>query len=284
MININLLPEVMRKKERMPLPQLLSLIGMFALILPVFYLVTLYQFDTIPSLRQRKSSLEGQKRQLEAQAAELKQINAEIARLSEYVDTVKGLYRNRIVWAKILSDVKHIVNFDSGMGVYNPEMRYIWLNTLSGKGKELSMKGLATGSDQVAAMQMPERLLREFLVFSPVNLPEKDEEERLQNELAAAIRRHQEAMRSDSSLPLQGSEEIELRQRLEQIKSVKSGGIAMQPFSAQLVPGSLKLNNVTWGGAPQPPRTRTIGATQDAILTEIFPTNAWAFDIVMNLK
>ena len=277
MININLLPEVLRKKERMPLSQWLGIAVMALLIAGVFYLVTLYHFDTIPNMERRKESLERQKRELTAKAEELKQISAEINRLSEYVDTVKGLYRNRLVWAKILSDIKHIVNFDKGMESYNADMRYIWLTNLTGSGKTLSLKGFATASTQVNAMQMPEQLLREFTLYSPVNLPEKDEEERLQNELKDAIAKHTQLRANDNSLPLQGTVEIALRQRLEQIKNVKSGGVAMQPFSAHLIPGSINLNNVTWGGAPQPPRS-------GPGLTEIFPTQAWSFDIIMQLK
>lgn len=276
MININLLPEVLRKKERMPLPQFMALLVMIGLIGGAFYMITKYQFNVIPTLNRQESSLNQNKRELTAQTEELKKINAEIDKLSNYVNTVKGLYKNRIVWAKILSDIKNIVNFDPSLSEYNGEMRYLWITKLSGSGKQIRLNGFATAANEVVAMRMPERLLSTILTYAPVTLPEKDEEARLQAELREAIAEHDTLRRENPDLPIQGAKEISIRQRMDEIKNMKSGGIAMQPFNTLLAPGSLKLNSATWTNAPKPQRR--------AALTEIFPEKAWAFDISMTLK
>lgn len=279
MININLLPEVLRKKERMPLPQFMALIGMLILIGFAFYMITKYHFETIPNLEKRERYLQNDKRKLTAQVEELKQITAEKNQLAEYVNTVKGLYKNRIIWSKVLADMKNMVNFDPFMATYNPEARYIWLTTFNGNGKNIDVKGFATASSELVAMQLPERLLTSFLTYTPATLPEKDEEQRLLKELDIAISEHGILRRDNPELPLQGQKEITIRQRLEEIKNMKSGGIALQPFHSQLVPGSLKLNSATWSKAPTPR-----GLQKDSALTEVFPEQAWAFDISMQLK
>ena len=276
MININLLPEVLRKKERPPIKQILPLVALVVLTGLAVFQVTKYQFDIIPTLESRKDSLEREKVALTAKVEELKQINAEINKLSDYITTVKGLYKRRIVWSKLLYDVKKIVNFDETMSRYNDEMRYLWLTKFNGSGKNINLTGFATAANQVIAMQLPERLIVGFLTYTPVALPEKDEEARLQEELTRVIASHTAQRRENSDLPLQSPEEIALRQRLEEIKNVKSGSIAMQSFSSHLVPGSLKLTSTAWGGAPQPTGTRTT--------PEIFPTQAWTFNLIMTLK
>ncbi|MCC8190910.1 MAG: hypothetical protein LIP77_09825 [Planctomycetes bacterium] len=279
MININLLPEVLRKKERMPLPQFMAICGILALIGLSLYMVTKYQFDTIPNLERQVRSKTNTKNALSAQVEELKEINAENNRLGDYVNMVKGLYKQRVVWSKVLHDIKRIVNFDPTMSELNSDMRYLWLTSLNGNGKRLTMKGYATAANQVTAIQMPERLLQGFLSYTPVSLPEKDEEVWLQTELERTIAEWNSAREADTTLPLQSEREILLRQRLEDIKVMRSGGIALQPFYELLVPGSLRLVNATWSSAPSPRLQQ--GASTSA---DMFPKQAWAFDIEMTLK
>jgi Tfp pilus assembly protein PilN len=279
MIDINLLPEALRRKERMPLQQMLALIIALLAVCGVGYLVAMYQMNIIPGLIQKKHALTGEQNSLKIQAEELARLNAEIAKLSEYVDTVKGLYRNRVVWAKILSDIKHIANFDTTMSEYNPDMRYLWFNKLTGRERKIEIEGFATASTQVLAMQLPERLIQGFLSYSPITLPEKDEEVRLQELLRTTLIEYDALRRESPDLPLQGPKEIEIRQRLEEIKNITSGGIAMLPFYDLMVPGSLQLVSVAWGSAPKPSRSLSGEAS-----SEIFPDNAWAFKINMNIK
>lgn len=279
MIDINLLPEALRRKERMPVQQLLAILVGIGLVMAAGYMVAMYKINVIPGLQQRKSALTGERNSLKIQAEELARLNAEIAKLAEYVDTVKGLYRNRVVWAKILSDMKHIVNFDSTMSEYNPDMRYTWFTKLSGKVKRIEIDGFATASTQVLAMQLPERLIQGFLGYSPITLPERDEEVRLQELLRTTLIEYDALRRESPDLPLQGPKEIEIRQRLEEIKNIKSGGIAMLPFFDLLVPGSLRLVSVAWGNVPTPQRRH-----EGEVISEVFPGQGWAFKINMDLK
>lgn len=278
MININLLPESLRKKGGVAPKQLLGLVAAVAVLGGLVYMVTKYQMDTLPTLRDRKQSLQTQQAGLRKKVEELKKINQEIASKSAYVDAVKGLYRQRVVWSKVLSDVKNIVNFDPSMSEYNTDMRYLWLTKLNGRERSLSMQGFATASSQVVAMQLPERLLHSIRSYAPVNLPEKDEEIRLQDELRKAVAEHEAERRERPELPMQGPRELSIRQRLEEIKTIKSGGIALMPFHTMLVGGSLKLNRAAWVKAPTPRGY----ATQDA--GQLFPEMAWSFNIEMTLK
>lgn len=277
MININLLPESMRKKEGLPGTQILGLLIMAAILGGLVFMITKYQFDIIPNLENRRASLNRTKTQLNAEVARLKEITAEVNRMTGYVDAVKGLYKQRVVWSKILSDIKNIVNFDPAMNVYNTDMRYMWLTKLSGKGKAISMNCIATASNQIIAMQMPEQLLREMKEYAPINLPEKDEEARLQEELRKAMTDHEAERRDRPELPLQGPQELAIRQRLEEIKTVQSGGIALLKFDNLLVPGSLQMTSASWSAAPRPS-----GSARDII--EIFPDRAWTFGVNMTLK
>lgn len=280
MININLLPDVLRKKERMPMPHLLALVGVVCLLGGLGYAVMQYKMNIIPGLTARRDSLRRERTALQAKEKELKDINAQIATLSQHVDAVKTLYRNRVVWSKILSDVKNIVNFDPAMSEYNADMRYLWLTRFVGKGKNLALDGFATASTQVVAMQMPERLLQGFLNYTPATLPEKDEEVRLQEELRVAMANYDALRRENPELPVQGPEETALRQRLEELKKVKSGGIALRPFVEILNPGSLKLLSATWTRAPQSRRTGAAAVSY----SEIFPAMAWSFKVSMDFK
>lgn len=280
MININLLPETLRKKEGLPLPQLAGIFAGIAVLAYLAYHIINYHVDVIPSLKSRIESREQEKRNLQAQVEMLKKLNAEIDRKNQYVESVKSLYRQRIVWSKVLADIKSIVNFDDAMSEYNAEMRYLWFTNFTGRGRNISLKGYATAANQVSAMQMTEQLLHGFLNYAPATRPEKNEEERLQEELRRAVAEHEAERRDRPELPIQGPREIGIRQRLEEIKTIKSGGIALLPFNAMLVPGSLQLKNASWTSAPKP-RTARGGNNPTG---ELFPDNAWTFTIDMTLK
>ena len=279
MININLLPDSMRKKEGLPRQQLLILLCLSAVFGGLVYMITRYTFVIIPDLQAEQTTLTQRERMLKEVVKELADINKEINRMSGYVDAVKSLYRQRIVWAKILADVKNIVNFDPEMSEYNVDQRYLWLTNFTGKEKAIALTGFATATSQTVAMQMPERLLQGFRDYSSVSLPEKDEEVRLQEELRQAIKEHDAERRERPELPIQGPRELAIRQRLEEIKAVKSGGIALKPFVEFLVPGSLQLKSASWTSSPRP-RQAALSPGSDAM----FPKNAWNFNITMNLK
>lgn len=280
MIEINLLPEVMRKKEGTPMPQMLGLIVALVLVAGMAYAVAMYITRIIPGLENDKRILQNKERELKLKEAELREINQTIARLSGHVDTVKDLYRRRIVWAKILSDIKNIVNFDPNMSNYNMDMRYIWLDKLSGKGAKIDLTGFATAGNQVSAMQMPEHLLANIQSFTPTRFPEKEEEARLQGQLKDAIAKNEALRRENPTAPVQSEEEIKIRERLSEIKNIKSGGIALQPFNKLLKPKSLSLNSATWTSAPQPKTDRT---KENESIVLAFPKQAWQFNISMEL-
>ncbi len=281
MININLLPESMRKKETMPLSHILATLGMAAVLALLVHFITQYYFDTIPTLQSRIAARQREKATLTQQVEELKKINTEIDRMNAFVSSVKGLYKGRTVWAKILSDLKGIANFDPTISQYNPDMRYLWFKDLNGKEDSLTLNAFATASTQVVAMQMGERLLEGLRSYTPVTLPEKDEEERLTEELRRAVAEHEAERRDRPDLPMQGPRELTIRQRLEEIKTIKSGGIALLPFEELLVKGSIQLKNAAWTAAPLP---KGFSTTKEDPGGELFPRMAWTFALDMKFK
>lgn len=277
MIRINLLPRALRKKQGMPLPQFLAVLGVLAVFGGLFYLVTKYEFDIIPNLTMKRDNLQRSRATLTEQVKELQTIRAEIAKRTDYVEAVRTLYRNRTIWAKILANFKSIIDRDPTMNEYNPGMRYLWLTKFTGKGKNIALSGFATDSSQVTAMQMPEWFLQGILTYTPTAMPEKNEEARLAEELRVAASRYEALRRENPDLPPESQNEMEIKARLEEIKKIKSGGLALQPLYSQLVPGSLRLIGANWAAAPQPKG----GATE---MGEIFPKQAWSFNISMDLK
>ncbi|MDR2390781.1 MAG: hypothetical protein LBE84_03765 [Planctomycetota bacterium] len=277
MITINLLPEVMRKKSGMPVMHFIGICAGVAIFALLGYAVFYYTYSVIPALTQRRAVLDRQKKERADQAGELKKIEADIAKYANYVNAVKTLYRNRVVWAKILADIKNIVNFDPSMSFYNSDMRHIWFTKMTGSGKTITLNGFATAATETEAMQMPELLLKEFRVYAPVTLPEKDEEERLRTRLKTVMIEYEALRRNNPDLPLLGPEEEDIRKRLEDIKNIKSGGIATIPFLALISPESLRLINVNWSAAPRPRGQRTDSSGN-------FPNQAWSFGITMSLK
>lgn len=264
MINVNLLPESMRKKEGLPRSQFALLLLLVAVLGALVYATTRYAFVTIPALEQEERSLAQTEQALQSVVRELAELDREIARMSGYIDAVKGLYRQRTVWAKVLADIREIVNFDPRMAEYNPEQRYLWLTTLDGRGKSLTLAGFATAANEVVAMQMPERFLQGFRDYSRGALPERDE--------AAAL---EEELRRTPA----GEREAAIRARLEELAAAKSGGIALRPFVDMLVPGSLQLTNASWTNAPRPAQS-----ARDAVPGTVFPEKAWNFTITMDMR
>lgn len=158
MITLNLLPENMRKRECLPKRQLLILLALVAVLGGLVYMIANVHFVTLPGLRQERRTLAQTERQLRIAVGELKTLDQEIARMSGCVDAVKGLYRQRTVWAKTLADVKNVVT----------EQQRLWLTSFAGRGKTIALNGFAAAASRMEAMRMPERLLQGFRDYSPL--------------------------------------------------------------------------------------------------------------------
>ena len=70
MIEINLLPEVMRKKEGTPMPQMLGLIVALVLVAGMAYAVAMYITRIIPGLENDKRILQNKERELKLKEAD----------------------------------------------------------------------------------------------------------------------------------------------------------------------------------------------------------------------
>lgn len=264
MFEINLMPESARKANPTPLPQFASYLVGILVVAGLLFFVAKYHLTIIPTLEQQKKAMEIEKRRLTEKVAELKAYREEIERLSGHVDAVKALYKGRIIWAKLLSDIKNIVNADKTMSSFNSEMRYLWLSRISGtagmagKPNKLEMDALATANTRIEAIKMAENLLAGLRTYAPTMLPEKKEEEILDAELKIAIAEHDAARKDNPTLPAQGEQEQDIRRRMKELLKFKSGGIALKPFHTFINVGSLGFSDLVWTALTKPRRTAVI--------------------------
>lgn len=157
MITINLLPGTSRKREKPPrLWQALSGV-LLAATLAGAAGVARYGLGVVPGLEARLAGL-GEERQSLARAdAELSAVETRLGNLAGNVDMAKNLYSRRIVWSKVLQDVKEIV---AGKGVR--------LTRVAGYGNLLTLEGNSPAPPGETALRV-ERLVREIRVRRPAS-------------------------------------------------------------------------------------------------------------------
>ena len=285
MININLLPDHLRGSEPTPLP--LAVTFFVGLVLVGFLGLTIYryQYRVIPKLTKEIANEKAEEARLQAVEKDLQLLRSRINVIREHVDAVRTLYRGRTIWARILSDIKHLITEDATLNNANAGRRYLWLTNIDFTSPRLTLKGNAAATDRNRAIEIHARLLRAFQDFTPTESPEVEEIRRIEAEL--------EAIRTGAGLESSDfvsteERETELRNRLAEIRNVRSGGIALMPFLTFIKPNSLR-NPTNFGGAwmqlraPARPPINTPEWTIVDQLLSTFPSHAWQFTLSMEL-
>lgn len=155
MININLLPPEYRKREKPPrLWQALSAALLAATLVGAAGVVR-YGAGVVPGLEARLKGLQEERAVLSQAEAELSGIEARLSGLTGGVDMAKNFYSRRIIWSKILQDLKDIV---AGKGVR--------LTRMAGYGKLLTLDGTSPKTPAETTLQA-DALLREIRNYSP---------------------------------------------------------------------------------------------------------------------
>ena len=243
MIEINLLPEQMRRAEGTPLPRLLTICVGVALALLLIFVNAKYYMRTKKAV-ERKDTLIRDVADLQVQEQELTRIEGEIAAIGARIHAAEELFRNRIVYAKLLADLKRAIN-QLGFERMNEAREYLWLHTLSieqsrsagpygatdGPKQFLKLEGYASaaGNNTRRASQMVNDLMYGLLTYTPSKTPEEEARERREEELEGRIAELQakdpEALTEDERRELEAAEAFE-----QHLKSHRSGLIARKPL------------------------------------------------------
>jgi len=279
MIEINLLPVSMRKVEGTPLPRLLVTYLGIIVACVLLWLNLQFILKEIPQANREKDQLSKELKEAEESSKRLDVLEAEIEDIGAHVESVKDLYRGRVIWAKILYDLKMIVNADESLNRENSDRRYLWITDLklgkSGKGgaSEVVLNCFASAPTTANGTTIVRNFLNNLAQYRPKEAPETQMRKMLEETLQRMeFRRRQGAQQTEEGeLPPKTPEQLETERQLEALKTRASGRIATMPFSDLIYGDSINYSNMTWSEVTKPP-----------VGTE--PASRWKFDVTMLLK
>lgn len=242
MIEINLLPEQLRRSEGTPLPRQLTIYLGVAITLGLifvnyhFYMKTGKARGDLQGWQQRLVEVQNEEKQLQA-------ILAEISGIETHVDACEELYRNRTVWAKILNDLKRIVN-EQGFQRLNEDGEYLWFQSMSLRKARrrsavpdpnepedmLVLDGYASSKGSRRGARMVEDLLNAIVSYRPDVPPEQETYEMTEEEKERMARLLEKQEKGESLTPEETRRLSAAQEREAFRKSKKSGSIAMKGF------------------------------------------------------
>ncbi|MHC4870310.1 MAG: PilN domain-containing protein [Planctomycetota bacterium] len=247
MIEINLLPEKLRKVESTPLPRQLTIYLGVALSAGMIFLNWFFFNETDKA----EEKLAKVKVEISSEQNKIKQLEAlalEIDAIKKHVNTVENLYRNRTIWAKVLFDLKNIMH-QQEFNNENEDREYLWLKELkledtrtSGGGfgvapqktKTMKLNGYASAKGTRRATMMIRNLIDSMVGYTPEKSPEEEALENLEERLE--LRKElDEKLKTKGKKKKKLSEQEERKLRAEDelirhLQDKKSGGVATMPF------------------------------------------------------
>lgn len=284
MIQINLLPESMRKPEGTPLPRLLiTYIGM-AIVASTFFFYLHYKFVVVRGYERELARYEKEVQEAVEKAKRLDDLQATLESNQVFVNLVKKTYHERPVWSKILWDIKKIVNHDETQNRINPECRYLWLTSLKigkpekdGGARRITLEGYASALDTVIAAQMVKDLhstMKGFRAAEPPEMGMKKEWERRLQELRNEWQTLKKEEAEESILAAKEQEMKEIEKKIQELPPKTSGMIAVRPFADFFVPRSIQMGALNW---VEPGKTKEGGA-------EYLPQGKYKFSFDLLVK
>jgi Tfp pilus assembly protein PilN len=147
MIEINLLPDEMKRPEGTPLPRLLSIMASVILMAVGGLLISKYYVVEIPKTKELIRGQEGEKKRLQQEVARVEALDKEIEKIKAKVAAWRSLENSRILYARFLDVFSRAV----------PEGCVITSFTLAedrtgtgGEGKhfKISLSGMTVGNSQ----------------------------------------------------------------------------------------------------------------------------------------
>ena len=168
MIEINLLPERERKVEATPIArQITNYVGVLAVV-GLLAVNAVLQFNTLRNYEKKLEILNQSIADLTVQVQQVRDDEAKIAEIKNHVNTVTELYKNRVVWAKLLQDVKTSVNsFYPGVNINrrNKDGVYFWLSRIS----LLKARGVSRSRRRVKGAPVEPKQMLELVGYASTN-------------------------------------------------------------------------------------------------------------------
>ncbi len=277
MIEINLLPEGLRRPEGTPLPRFITTCVGVLIVCVLIVLIIHLKVNVIPQKEDNVDKLTARVVEAEQKASRLEKLQTEIDAIQARVDNVKRLFLSRTIWAKILWDLKQIISLDPNVDRANRKLRYLWLTKLSYEPRrhQVELEGYASAQHPRPALGMLEVLVRNMRTFEAGEKPEKQRRAQLEAMLEDRKKQWETLRQQDETLPTESEEIKKLKERLEELEKRESGMISKQPFYELFKRASVKAE-YGWNDAPSP---------DDALKTaELLPVMAHKFRIQMELK
>lgn len=245
MIEINLLPENLRKAESTPLPRQLTIYLGVAVCAGLLFLNWFYMNESSKADKKLKR-VTAEVNQEQQKITALDNLIAEIEQIKSHVTTVEDLYRNRTIWAKILFDLKNIIN-EQEYNKANDALEYLWLTSLSleesrssggfgmpaQKTKTMKLEGQASAKNTRRATMMVRNLIDSMVKYTPEKSPEEEAMEKIEERIKLREAIEEKLKDGKKKKKLSAMEERKIRAEEELIKHLKdkkSGGIATMPF------------------------------------------------------
>lgn len=167
MIHINLLPEDMRRPKRRGSGWFFVALALAALLALAGFAIRRHQTVTIPALEASLRDLRNERDSLEDGRREADALNARAAGLDEYARQVTGLYGRRVIWSKILHDIKAAVNEAAAGDAGVREGKGLWLTRVAGYGRLMTLDGRAAAPTREEARELAATLTRGIGEYDP---------------------------------------------------------------------------------------------------------------------
>lgn len=268
MIEINLLPESMRKAEATPLPRFVALCLCVLIFFSILAVNMNFMLKIVPDAKKALDDKQKLKSDKEVAAAELQKLQKEISSIEEHVSTVRTLYKNRRVWAKLLYDIKQIVTYEPTTNESNTQLRYLWINSIAyskGAQERIVLSGYATANnDEVSSQRLFNSFYERLLRYKNEKKPVEQEKERisgLMKDLQAKMEKEQEKWnllrKQNPGLAATNPAIDEIKKEIEAYKKEldalgenESGRVALQPFAKSFADNGIVLDSIAWQGSP----------------------------------
>ena len=264
MFDINLLPDSYRRAQRQTPFKMLALAIVIALAVFLAYRVTVNQFRRLPAVQKENRKLQADESALKAKLALTEELAKQLTKYEARIDAVRSLYRGRVIWAKLLLDIKNMVARNQG----GPG-GLLWFNRLQAAANgAVTINGYSAGADRYSASEGHTGLLKDFDVYRPDLRPEEQELADIEAQRTEIERQNPDPAKRPEAVR---RELAELDARQGDLLDVKSGRVSVQPFIKFVKPGSLKPGRFAW-------TPLSGGDGGDA------PTSAYSFDIAFILQ
>lgn len=147
MIEINLLPDEMKRPEGTPLPRLLSILASVILMAVGGLLISKYYVVEIPKTKELIRGQEGEKKRLQQEVTRVEALDKEIEKIKAKVAAWHSLENSRILYARFLDVFSRAVPEGCVITSFNLSLDRAGAGN-EGKHFKISLSGMTVGNSQ----------------------------------------------------------------------------------------------------------------------------------------